>query len=56
MKEQRRWFTPAQVNTMWARWQAGQTLEAISAALALSPSGIFRVVRAAGGVQPAPAT
>jgi IS30 family transposase len=56
VKERRRWFTPAQVNAMWAQWQAGDTLEAISAGLALSPSGMFRVVRAAGGVRPEPAT
>ena len=56
MAGRRRWYTPAQVKELWARWQAGATLEAISAALALSPTGIFRVIQARGGVHPVAAT
>src|SRR5215208_6226260 len=56
MAKRRRWFTPAQRNELWARWQAGHTLDAISAGLALSPSGIFGVVQGGGGVRPAPMT
>ena len=56
MAKRRRRFTPEQRTALWARWHAGETLEAISAGLALSPSGIFGVVRTAGGVRPVPAT
>lgn len=56
MAKRRRWFTPAQRNELWERWQAGHTLDAISAGLMLSPGGIFGVVQAGGGVRPAPMT
>lgn len=37
---------------LWRRYQAGETLEAISAGLARSGTGVHRVVRAAGGIRP----
>jgi IS30 family transposase len=54
MAKRRRWFTQGQLTALWTRWQAGETLEAISDALALSPSGMFRVVQVAGGLRPVP--
>ena len=54
MRKRRRRFTPTQLAEMWTQWQAGETLAAISDGLALSPSGMFRVVQVAGGICPAP--
>ena len=56
MVRRRRWYTPAQLREVWAQWHAGATLEAISEGLALSPTGIYGVVRARGGVRPVAAT
>lgn len=55
MAPRRRWYTPAQLREVWAQWHAGATLEVMSAALAVSPTGIFRVIQSRGGVRPAPA-
>ena len=56
MVRRRRWYTPAQLREVWAQWHAGTTLEAIGEGLALSPTGIYGVVRARGGVRPVAAT
>ena len=39
---------------VWAAWRAGTTLEAISAALAVSPSGVYGEIAARGGIAPVP--
>lgn len=49
-------FTPAQLAALWARYAAGDTLEAISRSLACSSTGVRRVIVAAGGIPVAPRT
>jgi transposase, IS30 family len=44
-------FGREDVAELWRRYQAGETLEAISAGLACSTHGVHRVVRAAGGIR-----
>ena len=39
---------------VWRQWRAGASLEAISAALAVSPSGVYGEIAARGGIAPAP--
>lgn len=46
-------FGRDEVAELWRRYQAGETLEAISAGLARSGTGVHRVIRAAGGIRPA---
>ncbi|HEX3158240.1 MAG TPA: IS30 family transposase [Gemmatimonadaceae bacterium] len=49
----RKRFTRDQVTELWQRWHAGETLETISRALAISSGGASRVLTAAGGIRPA---
>lgn len=53
MTDGRKRFTQEQVTELWRRWHAGQTLEVISRALAVSSGGVSRVLTAAGGIRPA---
>ena len=39
---------------MWERWKRGESLSEIGRALDRTPGAIFHVVRARGGVPPAP--
>lgn len=50
----RRRLTPTQRAAVWAAWQAEATLETISAALAVSPSGVYGEITARGGIAPPP--
>lgn len=52
MMPDRRWYSQAQLTTLWGCWYAGQTLEAIAQTLAVSTDGVARVVTAAGGIRP----
>ena len=50
----RRRLTRDERERLWRQWRAGVSLEAISAALAVSPSGVYGEVTARGGLAPAP--
>jgi IS30 family transposase len=50
----RRRLDRAQRREVWRQWRAGASLEAISAALRVSPGGVFGEIRAAGGIAPPP--
>src|SRR5688572_21204180 len=52
----RRRLSPAARQQVWAQWRAGTSLEAISAALAVSPSGVYGEITAHGGIAPATPT
>jgi IS30 family transposase len=54
MDARRRRLTPEERPRVWTRWKAGQSLEAIGAALAALPSGIYGEITARGGIAPAP--
>jgi IS30 family transposase len=49
----RRRLSAAARQRVWQEWQAGVSLEAISAALAVSPSGVYSEITAHGGIAPA---
>lgn len=44
----------ADTRVLWSWWKHGQTLEVIATALGMSTSGSFAVIRARGGIMPAP--
>ena len=50
----RRRLTSAERQAVWRAWRAGTSLAAISAALAVSPSGVYGEITAHGGIPPAP--
>jgi IS30 family transposase len=54
MATRRRRLTQAQQHGVWKRWVAGESLDAIAAALSVSPSGAYGVIEATGGIRPAP--
>ncbi|MDB4906507.1 MAG: putative transposase, partial [Gemmatimonadetes bacterium] len=56
MAKRRTRLSRAECGESWSRWMAGQTLEIISAALAVSPSGVHGLLRRAGGIRPATPT
>ena len=49
----RRYFTQADKNVMWDRWQKGESLNSIARLLATSHSAIAGVLSKTGGVRPA---
>ena len=53
-RRRRRHFTRAEREELWRQWREGTSLEAISAALAVSPSGIYSEIRTRGGIAPLP--
>jgi IS30 family transposase len=54
MATRRRPLTQAQQHWVWKRWVAGESLDAIAAALTVSASGAYGVIEATGGIRPAP--
>ena len=54
MRRPLRRFSRVQVEELWRRWKQRETLVAIGAALACSPLSVYGVVRARGGIAPAP--
>ena len=50
----RRRLTREERERLWQQWRAGASLAAISAALAVSPSGVYGEITARGGLAPAP--
>ena len=48
----RRRLTPEQRQQVWGQWNAGKTLEAISAALATSTTSVHHELRVHGGITP----
>lgn len=53
-RPRRRPFTGAEREAIWQQWRSGTSLEAISAELRLSSSGIYGEIRSHGGIAPAP--
>lgn len=51
-RDERRRLTRAQRGEVWQRWRAGHTLEVISAALAVSRSGVYGEIQGRGGIAP----
>jgi IS30 family transposase len=52
-----RWrLVPAELETLWTHWKAGQPLSAIAEALGVSLSSLFGVVARQGGIAPRPRT
>lgn len=54
MARRYRWVTPREEAQLWARWRAGESLTAISLALARPPCTVYRLVAARGGIAPPP--
>ena len=54
MAKRRRRLSSAERVDVWARWRAGETLEQIAAALAVSASGVWGEVERHGGIRPRP--
>lgn len=54
MARRYRFVAPAEEAQLWARWRAGESLTAISAALARPPGTVYRLVVQHGGVAPRP--
>ena len=50
----RPWMSWLQRNELWRRWQAGESLVDIGAALPRGPDRIDRIVEAEGGIAPPP--
>ena len=53
-QRRRRRLTDAQKRDVWERWVAGERLDSIAAALAVSASGVWREIDRRGGVRPPP--
>jgi hypothetical protein len=49
----RRYFTQADKNVMWDRWQKGESLNSIARLLGTSHSAIAGVLSKTGGIRPA---
>ena len=54
VRSRRHQFSRAEREAIWEQWRSGTSLEAISAALALSPSGVYGEIRGHGGIAPDP--
>ncbi len=54
LQSRRRRLSPGMRRQLWEQWKAGESLEAIAAALAVSPSGVQGEITRRGGIAPPP--